>query len=82
MRKSGGGRRDRGKGREWDRGKLVDVDRMPQNSMMRPLSSHPGQFNGQLTPQQMEAMTANGSMQNGAWRGPPQKRNLMLAWPT
>lgn len=45
---------------------------MPQNPMMRPPSSHPGNFNAQqLTPQQIEAMRASGAMQNGAWRGPP-----------
>jgi len=47
-----------------------------QSPMMRPPSSHPGgNFQGQMTPQQMEAMRQSGQMQpNGAWRGgaPPQ----------
>ncbi|KAF2180336.1 hypothetical protein K469DRAFT_692859 [Zopfia rhizophila CBS 207.26] len=45
---------------------------MQQTPMMRPPSSHPGNFNNgqQFTPQQMEAMRQNGGMQNGAWRGP------------
>jgi hypothetical protein len=43
---------------------------MPQNPMMRPPSSHPGNFNGaQMTQQQLELMR-QGGMQNGAWRGP------------
>ncbi|OAL43118.1 hypothetical protein IQ07DRAFT_650395 [Pyrenochaeta sp. DS3sAY3a] len=46
--------------------------RIPQNPMMRPPSSHPGaNFGQQLTPQQIEAMRNGAQMPNG-WRGPPQ----------
>ena len=46
---------------------------MPGNPMMRPPSSHPGNFNGQMNQAQMEAMRRNPAMQNG-WPqgGPPQ----------
>ena len=46
---------------------------MPNNPMMRPPSSHPGNFNGQpqMSQQQIDAMRS-GQM-NGQWRGgPPQ----------
>lgn len=56
----------------------------PANPMMRPPSSHPGgnagNFGGQLTPQQMEAMR-NGAMQNGQWRGPQQMMQNQMQQP-
>ncbi|KAF2115089.1 hypothetical protein BDV96DRAFT_92927 [Lophiotrema nucula] len=47
---------------------------IPGNPMMRPPSSHPGNFNGQMNQAQMEAMRRNPAMQNGGWPqgGPPQ----------